>query len=137
MFGNRRFKHVGIALLLGGACACSQQKAKGIDFDSAGFDGFDETHFDLLASDCSYSSGDMTLTVAAGETAYVFKRSADGKTVANANIAGAECTVGSTNKIFINGGTGTRRSSSLLLRHVQPGDHGDSQHPNQPRGRHW
>lgn len=109
MFGNRRFKHVGIALLLGGACACSQQKAKGIDFDSAGFDGFDETHFDLLASDCSYSSGDMTLTVAAGETAYVFKRSADGKTVANANIAGAECTVGSTNKIFINGGTGDQK----------------------------
>ena len=108
MLGNRRFKHVGIALLLSGACACGQQKATGIDFDSAGFEGFDETHFDLLAADCSYSSGDMTLTVAANETAYVFKRASDSKVVANASSNGVECTVGGTNTITITGGAGNQ-----------------------------
>jgi Ca2+-binding RTX toxin-like protein len=108
MLGKRRFTQFGLALLLGGACACSgQQKAKGIDFDSAGFDGFDETHFDLLAADCILNgAGDMTLNLAANETAYLFKRAADSKVVANASIAGNECTTSATNKITINGSTG-------------------------------
>ena len=110
MFGNRRIKQVGMALLLSGACACSQQKAKGIDFDSAGFDGFTETHFDLLSTDCSYNgSGDMTLTVVGSETAYIFHRTADNKTVANANSVGVECTVGATNRILINGDAGDNK----------------------------
>jgi len=108
MLGKRRFTQFGLALLLGGACACSgQQKAKGIDFDSAGFEGFDETHFDLLAADCILNgAGDMTLNLAANETAYLFKRTADSKVVANASIAGNECTTSATNKITITGSTG-------------------------------
>jgi len=108
MLGKRRFTQFGLALLLGGACACSgQQKGKGIDFDPAGFDGFDETHFDLLAADCILNgAGDMTLNLAMNETAYLFKRAADSKVVANASIAGNECTTSATNKITINGSTG-------------------------------
>jgi Ca2+-binding RTX toxin-like protein len=111
MLGKRRFTQFGLALLLGGACACSgQQKAKGIDFDPAGFDGFDETHFDLLAADCILNAaGDMTLNLAANETAYLFKRAADSKVVANASIAGNECTTSATNKITINGSTGSEQ----------------------------
>jgi Ca2+-binding RTX toxin-like protein len=112
MLGKRRFTQFGLALLLGGACAGGQQKAPGIDFDSAGFEGFDETHFDLLAADCSYSTTDpltreMTLTVGADETAYLFKRVADSVVVANANKAGVECTVQTTKKITINGANGS------------------------------
>jgi Ca2+-binding RTX toxin-like protein len=111
MLGKRRFTQFGLALLLGGACACSgQQKGKGIDFDPAGFEGFDETHFDLLAADCILNAaGDMTLNLAANETAYLFKRAADLKVVANATIAGAECTTSATNKITINGSTGSEQ----------------------------
>ena len=112
MFGKRRFKQLGLALLLGGACGCGQQKDPGIDFDPAGYDGFTETHFNLLAADCTYSTTDpltreMTLTVGADETAYLFKRSADSVVVANANKAGVECTVQTTKKITINGATGS------------------------------
>jgi Ca2+-binding RTX toxin-like protein len=111
MFGKRRLSQLGITLLLGGACACSAQKnsSKEIPFDPAGYEGFDETQFHLLAADCSYSNGDMTLTVAANETAYLFKRASDALVVANANIAGVECTVASTKKIIINGGTGDQK----------------------------
>jgi Ca2+-binding RTX toxin-like protein len=114
MFGKSRLKQLGLALLLGGACSGGQQKATGIDFDSAGLEGFDETHFDLLAADCTYSTTDpltreMTLTMGADETAYLFKRGADGVVVANANKAGVECTVQPTKKITINGGTGDQK----------------------------
>ena len=111
MFGKRRFSQLGLALLLGGACACGQQqKSKGIDFDSASFEGFDETHFDLLAADCVLNgAGDMTLAMGANETAYLFKRSADGKVVANASIAGSECTTSITNKITITGAAGDQK----------------------------
>jgi Ca2+-binding RTX toxin-like protein len=104
MFGKRKFTNLGLSLLIGGACACSQEKAAttGIDFDPAGYDGFDETHFNLLAADCSFDvNGDMTITVDADETAYLFKRAADGLVVANANIAGVECTVAITKKITV------------------------------------
>ena len=114
MFGKSRLKQLGLALLLGGACSGGQQKATGIDFDSAGLEGFDETHFDLLAADCTYSTTDpttreMTLTMGADETAYLFRRGADGVVVANANKAGVECTVQPTKKITINGGTGDQK----------------------------
>ncbi|MGB8298849.1 MAG: hypothetical protein WCG85_25760 [Polyangia bacterium] len=109
MFGKRRLTQVGLALLVSGACACGQDKGKGIDFDPAGYDGFSETHFDLLAAACSYDSSDnMTLTVGSGETAYLFLRSADNLVVANANKGGVECTASSTAQITINGGAGAQ-----------------------------
>jgi Ca2+-binding RTX toxin-like protein len=109
MFGKRRLIQVGLALLASGACACGQEKGKGTDFDPAGYDGFSETHFDLLQAACSYDiSGNMTLTVGNNESAYLFLRSADNLVVANANKLGVECTASPTAQIIINGGAGVQ-----------------------------
>lgn len=105
MLRTHGLKHLGLALLFVGACSAGKQNAAtGIDFDPAGYDGFDETHFNLLAADCAINgSGDMTVTVGASETAYIFKR-ADGYVVANAMNGTAECAMDPTKKITINSG---------------------------------
>ncbi len=104
MFGKRRFLHLGLSLLLG--AACSGQKAKGVNFDPAGYDGFNETHFDLLSTNCAYASGTLQLTVNA-ETAYLYYRALDGLVVANANtVHGTECTQDPNSPITITGGAG-------------------------------
>lgn len=102
MLGTHGLKHLGLALLFVGACSAGKQNAaSGIDFDPAGYDGFDETHFNLLTANCSFSSGNMTLTVGADETAYIFKR-ADGVIAANAMNGTNDCTMDPTKKITIN-----------------------------------
>ena len=104
MFGKRRFLHLGLSLLLG--AACSGQKAKGVDFDPAGYEGFEQTHFDLLSTNCTYASGTLQLTVNA-ETAYLYYRALDGLVVANANtVHGTECTQDPNSPITITGGAG-------------------------------
>jgi Ca2+-binding RTX toxin-like protein len=105
MLRTHGLKHLGLALLFVGACSAGKQNAAtGIDFDPAGYDGFDETHFNLLAADCAIDgSGNMTVTVGANETAYIFKR-ADGLVVANAMTGTAECAMDPTKKITINSG---------------------------------
>jgi Ca2+-binding RTX toxin-like protein len=116
MLGKRRLSKIGLVLAVGGACACSQQKTQGIDFDPAGYEGFTETHFDLLAADCSYDvAGTMTLTVAGGETAYLFLRSADNTVVANASKAGVDCTVSPTLKIKIRSANADAGDKVVLL----------------------
>jgi Ca2+-binding RTX toxin-like protein len=81
-----------------------------IDFDARGFDGITSARFDLLVAACTVDgSGNMTLTVADGETAYVSKRASDSKVVANATIGGLECTMDPTKKITINGDAGDNK----------------------------
>jgi hypothetical protein len=105
MVGTRGSGHLGLALLLVGACSAGEQEAAtGIEFDPAGYDGFEETRIDLLATDCSIDSGtgNMTLTVGADETAYLFYRAADSAVLANANHGASECTATGSQKVFIN-----------------------------------
>ncbi|HXU82053.1 MAG TPA: hypothetical protein VN914_11690, partial [Polyangia bacterium] len=99
----------GLALgVLATAVGCTQPEA--IDFDARGYDGFKSMKFDLLVANCGIDAmGNMTLTVADGETAYVAKRASDGKVVANATIGGAECMVADTKKITINGDAGDNK----------------------------
>ncbi len=89
----REFGSLGLGVLLTGALACSgQPKGSGVDFNSNGYEGFTDTHFDLLSASCTITSGNLALSVGANETAYLFKRPGDGMVVANAtNQAGTEC----------------------------------------------
>jgi Ca2+-binding RTX toxin-like protein len=81
-----------------------------LEMDARGYDGFTSMRFDLLVAACAIDpSGNMTLSVADGETAYVARRASDGKVVANAAIGGAECTVADTKKITINGDAGDNK----------------------------
>jgi Ca2+-binding RTX toxin-like protein len=81
-----------------------------IEFDPRGYDGFSAMRFELLVAACTFDGmGNMILTVATGETAYVAKRATDGKVVANAATGGAECTVADTKKITINGDAGDNK----------------------------
>jgi Ca2+-binding RTX toxin-like protein len=116
MFGSREVRNLGLSLLLGGAVACSSEATKsgsGFDFDPAGFDGFEQKHLPLLSTDCSYANDDMldniTITVAANETAYIFKRASDNKIVANANYGANECTVAVGKTITFTGGAGDQK----------------------------
>jgi Ca2+-binding RTX toxin-like protein len=99
----------GLALgVLVTAVGCGQPAP--IDFDPRGYDGLTPMRFELLAAACAIDPmGNMTLTVADGETAYVSKRATDGKVVANAAIGGAECTCADTKKITINGDGGDNK----------------------------
>jgi Ca2+-binding RTX toxin-like protein len=87
----RGFGNLGIGVLLTGALACSGHPS-GVDFNSNGYEGFTDTHFALLSSACTISSGNLSLILAANETAYLFKRPGDGMVVVNANNqTGTEC----------------------------------------------
>jgi Ca2+-binding RTX toxin-like protein len=64
----------------------------------------------LLAADCAIDpSGNLTLTVAGGETATLARRVSDGKVVANAALAGGVCTVPDGKRITINGDAGDNK----------------------------
>lgn len=103
---------VAAALLL---AACGQEQQGQHRYDPMGFGGVEAQTFGLLAAACSYSdvlnpyTTDMTLTVAAGETVYVYYRPTDGKVVANAAYMGNDCITTTTRRIFINGGAGAQK----------------------------
>jgi Ca2+-binding RTX toxin-like protein len=102
MFGKRRFSQVGIALLLGGACACGEaEKAAPVPFDPAGYEGFTETQFDLLHTACTVdgTTGEMDVTVETAETAYLY-RGPDGKVTVNANNSGLTACATDANKVI-------------------------------------
>src|SRR3954471_19744887 len=81
-----------------------------IAFDARGYPGLESKTLAALAAACTFDGmGNMTLTVAGGETAYVFKRSTDGKVVANASTGSAECVMTATKKITINGDAGDNK----------------------------
>ena len=119
---RRRLSHLGLALAFTGAVACGQpDQAKPINFNANGFEGFESTQFGLLAAQCAFDSttGNMTVTLGANETGYLFKRGSDGMVVANAQIGGNECAIAASKltgpyvakttglKIFVRGlGTG-------------------------------
>lgn len=119
MSGKRRLTSVGLALLFGGASACSQQqpKASGVDFNAQGFEGFDETQLNLLAAECAIdgTTGAMTLTMGADETALLYKRSSDGMVVANAPRTGGECAVAATKKINITGTAAGATNQKVII----------------------
>jgi Ca2+-binding RTX toxin-like protein len=100
---------IGAALML---AACGQQ-TQTHDFDPRGFGGVESQSFSLLAADCTYGGtnfdSDMTVTVATGETAYVYYRPTDSKVVANAGFGGADCVTTATRKIIITGGAGAQK----------------------------
>ena len=123
MFHTRRgLSHLGLAMAFTGAVACGQSnQAKPIDFNANGFEGFESTQFGLLAAPCSFdnTTGNMTVTLGANETGYLFKRASDGMVVANAQVGGNECAIAASKltgayvakttglKIFVRGlGTG-------------------------------
>ena len=99
----------GAALML---AACGQQSAEH-HFDAMGFGGVESQSFSLLAAACTYSGtagdSDMTITVGAGETAYVYYRPTDSKVVANAAIGGADCVTTVTRRVIITGGAGAQK----------------------------
>jgi hypothetical protein len=114
MFDKRSgLRNLGVGTLIWAASAC------GVPQDSAPISGPDDDFtgtFELLAAACTFDvSGNPTLTVNANETAYLFKRAADGLVVANALTAGAaECTFATTKKITINATAATINHKVLL-----------------------
>jgi Ca2+-binding RTX toxin-like protein len=106
-----------------GACGQQAQPKNGVDFNpQPGFDGFTETHFDLLASGCvldaTVTNPSATLLVANGETAYVYLRATDGQVVANANVSGAsttECAFPASYKIIVTTDAGASSSHKVIL----------------------
>ena len=128
----RGFGKLGLGVLLSGALACSgqPQQASGIDFNSQGFEGFSDTHFDLIAGTCAIdkttgaTAGNVTITLVGNDSLYLFRRSADGLIVANAtqgtNGVGTECAFdpGSGtkfHKITINGDATASLGNKILL----------------------
>lgn len=98
---------IALATLSLGGCTSS---AGDLDFDATGYPGLESKTFAALAANCSIDGmGNMTLTVAGGETAYVFKRSTDGKVVANATTGSVECAIAATKKVTINGDGGDNK----------------------------
>jgi Ca2+-binding RTX toxin-like protein len=114
MFDKRSgLRNLGVGTLIWAASAC------GVPQDSAPVSGPDDDFtgtFELLAAACTFDvSGNPTLTVNANETAYLFKRAADGLVVANALTAGAaECTFATTKKVTINNTAATNNHKILL-----------------------
>jgi Ca2+-binding RTX toxin-like protein len=105
---------LGLGLLVGAAVACGPApKSSGVDFKSNGYEGFTDTHFDLLTGDCTVTgTTSMSVAVADNETAYLFVRSTDGKVVLNATQGdGSECATATTAQIII---TGSKDSKIIL-----------------------
>jgi Ca2+-binding RTX toxin-like protein len=129
MFHTRRgLGHLGLALAFTGAAACSQSnRAKPIDFTANGFDGFEDTRFDILSTACSFPTtgalaGGMIVNLAANETGYLFLRASDGYVVANgADASGNECKilasslVGTTGKKIAVYGVDGASSQKLII----------------------
>jgi Ca2+-binding RTX toxin-like protein len=126
MFEKRGLATIG--LLVCGSIACSQnqkQAGSGINFDPQGFEGFTETHFDLLTAPCTKATTGtgtaavetVTLTMDAGESVYLFKRSADGLVVANAhyNSNSDECAFPTTDMIVIASSNAADNGHKVLL----------------------
>jgi len=104
-------------LLLMAACGgeSATNKPRSYTFDATGFDGLDSQEMPLVATACTFVAATTTpvapaymqLTVAAGETLYVFKRATDGRVVANATTdgtaTGPECATTTTTQIRIVG----------------------------------
>jgi Ca2+-binding RTX toxin-like protein len=104
MFGkNRRFKGMGIGLALAGASACGPTPSSSGPADE---DVFDVANIHALTTNCTIdSSGNIQVTVSDNETAYFFKRAADGKVVVNTST---ECSFAPNKRITVNatGSTG-------------------------------
>jgi Ca2+-binding RTX toxin-like protein len=132
MFDKKRgLAHLGLGLLICGACACeqNQQPAKAIDLSVDGFDGLSPTHFDLLATGCTITKaaaavgttpavlGSVQFTLADGETLYLFERLADGQVVANAGIdaTATECAFPTTYKINVASDVGDTSVHKVFL----------------------
>ncbi|HEY4185800.1 MAG TPA: hypothetical protein VGP07_12080 [Polyangia bacterium] len=98
MFAKRRvLGHLALGLLIFGAQACDQSKSEtaggGVP---PGEEGFEQTSFALISAGCVVNSTTQVVafTVGANESLYMFKRTADGQVVANANLStnsSAEC----------------------------------------------
>src|ERR1039457_4608488 len=95
MFHTRRgLSHLGLAMAFTGAVACGQSnQAKPIDFNANGFEGFESTQFGLLAAPCSFdnTTGNMTVTLGANETGYLFKRASDGSSAEHTSEHQSPC----------------------------------------------
>src|SRR3569623_2646298 len=109
MFANRRvLGHLALGLTLFGAQACEQSsKTETVGGDvPAGEEGFEQPSFPLIAAGCVVNAGtsSVTFTLGANESLYMFKRSADGQVVANANLstnASAECAFPTTYRVTV------------------------------------
>jgi Ca2+-binding RTX toxin-like protein len=108
-------RDLGIGTLIFAVSACgvpqgSEKTTSGPD------DDFTSTH-QLLTAACTFDgSGNPTITVDTGETAYLFKRAADGLVVANTlNGSGTECTFATTKKVTINALTAASDNHKVLL----------------------
>jgi Ca2+-binding RTX toxin-like protein len=82
----------------------------GLELDSRGFPGIASQSFALLAAACAIDGqGNLTLTVADGESAYLSLRTSDGKVVANAALDGQPCTAEAARTITVNGDAGDNK----------------------------
>ena len=125
MFHTRRgLGNLGLALVFAGSAGCGQSnQAKPINFTANGFDGFEDTRFDILSSTCSFDgSSNMIVNLVAGETGYLFLRASDSYIVANAAQSdGSECKIlastltGTTpKKIFVRGADGANNQKLIV-----------------------
>ena len=122
MFANRRvLGHLALGLTLFGAQACEQSsKTETVGGDvPAGEEGFEQTSFPLIAAGCVVNAGtsSVTFTLGANESLYMFKRSADGQVVANANLstnASAECAFPTTYRVTVTNTAATNTHKVLF-----------------------
>jgi len=115
MFEKRRvLGNLGLALMICGTAACGLAPQAVETLPSS--EGFDTTNIQPLAAACSVDpNGNVTLSVAAGETAYLYKRAADNTVVANAlTVSSTECTFAPTKKVTINA-TAINQSNHKVL----------------------
>jgi Ca2+-binding RTX toxin-like protein len=108
MFEIRRyFKTLGIGTLVCAAASACNPVPQSSGPGPGDHDDIFSNQYPVLAMACAVNgtTGDVTFTMATGETLYMFKRPADGLVVANAPTSGGsptECTFATTKRITIN-----------------------------------
>ena len=122
MFANRRvLGHLALGLTLFGAQACEQSSSSDLVRSDvpAGEAGFEQTSFPLIAQGCvvNGTTQQVTFTMGANESLYMFKRAADGQVVANAVLstnANAECAFPTNYRVIV-GNTATTNTHKVLF----------------------
>jgi Ca2+-binding RTX toxin-like protein len=117
MFDKRRgFRNFGMGLLIFGVSACGLPQEESDVPPSS--EGFETANIQPLTAACQIdvTTGNVTLNLAAGETAYLFKRMADGMVVTNAlNTSNGECVFPTTKKININSTVASSNNHKVLI----------------------
>jgi Ca2+-binding RTX toxin-like protein len=100
---ERDLRSLGLLLLVGVLGCGGRVDPPGGGVDPPSFGDVTPMHFDILTEPCviNAQTGNMTLTLDADETAYLYKRPADGLVVANAAVGSNECAVTANKRITV------------------------------------